>query len=281
MEHIIFAEIGSKRNTLLVQFPADSDTLTAQLGSIGIQMPADEIPLAGIGDITIHLTGQDELEKQILSHVSESDSFGALNQVFRVLSYACPYDYDELPQQLKASPVTSAHALLKEVLQLNNRAWIFRLKLRSLEGDRPTALLHLPAPPELLAAISREVLGGTPLEHCEVIGHACQWADEFPNWSLEQPEIDSLNTLAGEILRRYQIERQANKFLAAIEAEKPASVQELLEIAQHPERYYLLPQNTDTAENYYDYARNVGRVSKVLLEGGRQCALDELRLPAY
>ena len=67
----------------IIGLPANRRELAEKLHSIGIEMPAEKIPCVGVSDPQIHvnLTGDTEMERMLISALTDRDTVGGLNGV--------------------------------------------------------------------------------------------------------------------------------------------------------------------------------------------------------
>ncbi len=113
--------------------------------------------------------------------------------------------------------------------------------------------VSLPAPEERLAMAEKN-LGGGKLEEYEIINIHC------PVYELESclpfsRNIREMNAFAGLLAEKGILEDagQREKLFAALEAEVPENMAQAIEIAAGLERYTVLPEDIQTADDYADY----------------------------
>lgn len=113
---MITGVIRYQRGTLVVEFPCGSYDLSSHLGSIGIRMPALEIPARGTEQIEVKLVSSAPIGEMVLSKLRDSDTLSGVNLACQEINRACPYGYDEFLDMLepKAEPQTDRYRFYRQ-----------------------------------------------------------------------------------------------------------------------------------------------------------------------
>lgn len=99
----VYALIRHQGNSLAVDFPLNIYEMPDHLGSIGIRLPASEVILAGTEDVTVKLTGLNEVGNAIVEKVSGSDSLVDINTLCHAIEQACLFGYEDIAERLASS----------------------------------------------------------------------------------------------------------------------------------------------------------------------------------
>lgn len=111
----VYAFIRHKGNSLSVDFPLNIHDLPNHLGSIGVRLPPGKVTVSDTADVSVRLTGLNEVGKAIVDKLSGSDSLADINTLCRAIEEACPYGYDDMAERLAASDAKSAKELMPVV----------------------------------------------------------------------------------------------------------------------------------------------------------------------
>lgn len=111
----VYAFIRHKGNSLAVDFPLNLHDLPDHLGSIGIRLSPSGVTVSETEDVSVKLTGLNEVGKAIVDKLSGNDSLADINTLCKAIEEACPYGYDDMAERLAASDATSAKELMPVV----------------------------------------------------------------------------------------------------------------------------------------------------------------------
>ena len=89
-----------KRGILVVTLPCALYDLSAHLGSIGIRVPASQIPANGTDEISVKLAANEPIGGIVLSRIDGGDTLSGVNLACQEINRACPYGYDEFMDML-------------------------------------------------------------------------------------------------------------------------------------------------------------------------------------
>lgn len=73
----IYAFIRHQGNSLTVDFPLNIYDMPDHLGSIGVRLPPGKVTVADTKDVSVKLTGLNEVGKAIVEKLAASDSMSA------------------------------------------------------------------------------------------------------------------------------------------------------------------------------------------------------------
>lgn len=111
----VYAFIRHQGNSLAIDFPLNIYDMPDHLGSIGIRLPAAKVTVAETENISVRLTGLNEVGKAIVEKLSGSDSLVDINTLCQTIEQACPYGYDDMADRLSASDAKSAKVMMQVV----------------------------------------------------------------------------------------------------------------------------------------------------------------------
>lgn len=111
----VYALIRHHGNSLTVDFPLDIYDLPDHLGSIGIAQSPGKVTVSDTEDVSVKLTGLNEVGEAIVRKLSGSDSLADINLLCHAIEKACPYAYDDIAERLADSDAKSAKELMKVV----------------------------------------------------------------------------------------------------------------------------------------------------------------------
>lgn len=111
----IYAFIKYQGNSLAMDFPLSFYDLPDHLGSIGIRLPPNKVTVSDTADISVRLTGLNEVGKSVVEKLSGSDSLSDINALCHSIEIACPFGYDDIAEWLAASDAKSAKELMSVV----------------------------------------------------------------------------------------------------------------------------------------------------------------------
>lgn len=89
------------------------------LGSIGIRESPSNVTIANTKDVTVRLTGLNEVGTAIVGKLCSSDSLADINMLCHSIEEACPYGYEDMAERLSASDAKSAKELMQVVEEFN------------------------------------------------------------------------------------------------------------------------------------------------------------------
>lgn len=123
------------------------------------------------------------------------------------------------------------------------------------KGNRRIETISLPAAKERLEQ-ARKAMGADQLEQCRIINLIGAKRDLVYCLPLSY-DLNSLNSFAKVLAEQGIIssEEKTGKLMAALEAELPEDMEAALEIAEHLERYDILPNNLQSPKDYAFYVR--------------------------
>lgn len=101
---MITGVIRYQNGTLVVELPCKAYELAAHLGSIGIRVPASEIPAYGTEQVEVKLISGEPVGELILSKLRHNDTLSGVNLACQELSRVCPYGYEEFLDMLGDRP---------------------------------------------------------------------------------------------------------------------------------------------------------------------------------
>lgn len=101
---MITGVIRYQSGTLVVEFPCKAYELAAHLGSIGIRVPASEIPAYGTEQMEVKLATSEPVGELILSKLRDSDTLSGVNLACQEVNRVCPFGYEEFLDMLRARP---------------------------------------------------------------------------------------------------------------------------------------------------------------------------------
>ena len=87
-----------------MEFPCKAYELAAHLGSIGIRVPASEIPAHGTEQMEVKLAAGEPVGKLILSKLQDCDTLSGVNLACQEVNRVCPFGYEEFLDMLRARP---------------------------------------------------------------------------------------------------------------------------------------------------------------------------------
>ncbi|MGB8451860.1 MAG: hypothetical protein WCD89_05955 [Anaerocolumna sp.] len=111
----VYALIRYQGNSLAVDFPLDIYDLPDHLGSIGITLSPGKVTVSDTADVSVKLTGLNEVGKAVVNKLSGSDSLIDINTLCHAIEEACPYGYDDMADRLEASDAKSAKELMQVI----------------------------------------------------------------------------------------------------------------------------------------------------------------------
>lgn len=111
----VYAFIRHQGNSLTVDFPLNVYDLPDHLGSIGIRLPAARVTVAETENISVRLTGLNEVGKVIVEKLSSNDSLADINTLCQAIEQACPYSDGDMADRLSASDAKSAKEMMQVV----------------------------------------------------------------------------------------------------------------------------------------------------------------------
>lgn len=97
---MITGVIEYKNGTLIVTLPCALYDLSAHLGSIGIRIPASQIPADGTEEISVKLAADRPIGGVVLSRITNGDTLSGVNLACQEINRACPFGYDEFMDML-------------------------------------------------------------------------------------------------------------------------------------------------------------------------------------
>lgn len=112
---MVYAFIKYQGNSLAVDFPLNICDMFDHLGSIGIRQSPSNVTVADTKDVTVRLTGLNEVGTAIIGKLSDSDSLADINMLCHSIEEACPYGYEDMAERLSASDARSAKELMQVV----------------------------------------------------------------------------------------------------------------------------------------------------------------------
>lgn len=101
---MITGVIRYQEGVLVVGFPRKAYDLADDLGSIGIRLPASDIPVHGSEQVEVKLTANEQMGEVILSKLTKDDTLAGLNLVCQEIEKACPYGYDNFIDMIVPKP---------------------------------------------------------------------------------------------------------------------------------------------------------------------------------
>lgn len=111
----VYAFIKYQGNSLAVDFPLNICDMSDHLGSIGIRQSPSNVTVADTKDVTVRLTGLNEVGTAIIGKLSDSDSLADINMLCHAIEEACPYGYEDMAERLSASDARSSKDLMQVV----------------------------------------------------------------------------------------------------------------------------------------------------------------------
>ena len=111
----VYAFIRHQGNSLAVDFPLNIYDMPDHLGSIGIRLPAAKVTVTETENISVRLTGLNEVGKAIVEKLSGSDSLVDINTLCQTIEQARSYGYDDMADRLSASDAKSAKEMMQVV----------------------------------------------------------------------------------------------------------------------------------------------------------------------
>ncbi len=111
----VYAFIKHQGNSLAVDFPLNMNDMSDHLGSIGIRQSPGNVTIADTKDVTVRLTGLNEVGTALVGKLSGSDSLADINMLCHSIEEACPYGYGDMAERLSASDASSAKELMQVV----------------------------------------------------------------------------------------------------------------------------------------------------------------------
>lgn len=111
----VYAFIKYQGNSLAVDFPLNICDMSDHLGSIGIRQSPSNVTVADTKDVTVRLTGLNEVGTAIIGKLSDSDSLSDINILCHAIEEACPYGYEDMAERLSASDARSSKELMQVV----------------------------------------------------------------------------------------------------------------------------------------------------------------------
>lgn len=111
----VYAFIKYQGNSLAVDFPLNICDMSDHLGSIGIRQSPSNVTVGDTKDVTVRLTGLNEVGTAIIGKLSDSDSLADINMLCHAIEEACPYGYEDMAERLSASDARSAKELMQVV----------------------------------------------------------------------------------------------------------------------------------------------------------------------
>ncbi|ACV61364.1 hypothetical protein Dtox_0433 [Desulfofarcimen acetoxidans DSM 771] len=111
----VYAFIRHQGNSLAVDFPLNIYDMPDHLGSIGVRLPPGKVAVADTKDLSVKLTGLNEVGEAIVEKLAGSDSLVDINTLCQAIEQACPYGYEDMADRLAASDSKSAKELMQVV----------------------------------------------------------------------------------------------------------------------------------------------------------------------
>lgn len=97
---MITGVLQNQGNTLIVTLPCALYDLAAHLGSVGIHIPASQIPAQGTNEIKVQLAADEPIGGMVLSRLDDGDTLSGVNLACQEINRACPYGYEEFMDML-------------------------------------------------------------------------------------------------------------------------------------------------------------------------------------
>lgn len=97
---MITGVLQNQGNTLIVTLPCALYDLAAHLGSIGIRIPASQIPAQGTEQIEVNLAADEPIGGVVLSRLADGDTLSGVNLACHEINRVCPYGYEEFMDML-------------------------------------------------------------------------------------------------------------------------------------------------------------------------------------
>lgn len=110
---MLSALIKYGKNSLTTQFPVEAMRLYNQLGSIGINTPANEIPALGNADISVKLFAGELLfnkravGQSLINQLTANDTLHDVNVASYWLKVACEKDHEAFVELVSQNPTAS------------------------------------------------------------------------------------------------------------------------------------------------------------------------------
>ncbi|MDA8229073.1 MAG: hypothetical protein M0T74_15495 [Desulfitobacterium hafniense] len=111
----IYAFIRYQGNSLAVDFPLNIYDMPDHLGSIGIRLPVSKVTVADTENVSVKLTGLNEVGKAIVEKLAGSDSLEDVNTLCQAIEQACKFGYEDMADRLAASKGKGAKELMPVV----------------------------------------------------------------------------------------------------------------------------------------------------------------------
>jgi hypothetical protein len=111
----VYALIRHHGNSLTIDFPLDMYDLPDHLGSIGIAWSPGKVTVSDTVDVSVKLTGLNEVGEAIVRKLSGSDSLVDINLLCHAIEKACPYGYDDMAERLAESDAKCVKDLMQVV----------------------------------------------------------------------------------------------------------------------------------------------------------------------
>lgn len=92
---MITGVLKNQGNTLIITLPCALYDLAAHLGSVGIRIPASQIPAQGTEQIKVQLAADEPIGGIVLSRLADGDTLSGVNLACQEINRACPYGYQE------------------------------------------------------------------------------------------------------------------------------------------------------------------------------------------
>ena len=99
----VYAFIEYQGNSLAVDFPLDIYDMPDHLGSIGIHIPVNKVTVAETKDVSVKLTGLNEVGEAIVDKVADSDSLFEINKLCHAVEEVCLLGYEDMAERLSSS----------------------------------------------------------------------------------------------------------------------------------------------------------------------------------
>ncbi len=110
----VYALIRHQGNSLAVDFPLNIYDMPEHLGSIGIHIPVSEVTIE-TKDVSIKLTGLNEVGKIIVDKVASSDSLLDINTLCHAIEQACLFGYEDMAERLSSSDAECVREIMTVV----------------------------------------------------------------------------------------------------------------------------------------------------------------------
>jgi hypothetical protein len=111
----IYAFIRYQGNSLAVDFPLNLYDMPDHLGSIGIRLPVSQVSVTDTENVSVKLTGLNEVGKVIVENLAGSDSLEDINTLCQAIEQAYEYGCEDMADRLAASEGKGAKELMSMV----------------------------------------------------------------------------------------------------------------------------------------------------------------------